>query len=653
MEKFAQVLNETPDASIRVPSTRYKIKKLIKPKFSTEIHMKCNQCLKFTGAEKNETECVNCGITLKTSDSTYFMYFPVKQQIGHNIALHIDEILEYCLKVLEENEITDIHNASIFKNLQKKYPNHKILPLVVNTDGVKFFKSSNDSLWLIQAYQSYLAPKNRYIPQNILIVGAHFAKKKPNMSEFFEPFLKEMRSIIQSGGIHVEHNGEIHRFMPLIVSACCDLPAKSDVQGLTGHSGRFACGYCLHPGVPIKSATKTTIRYVNGEYELRNHTQFIDTYRIQTQMKFVNPTNGIRKLSCFIAVENFDMVYGFAIDHMHIELNMMRKMCGLWLDSSNHKQPYYIQKKNQILLSKRLLEIKPTSEISRKPRSIFARADFKANELRSLMLFYFPFALNGLLDARYVRHFRLFSSAMYLLLKEKISNDEINEAEKKLNQFVEEFEILYGKHNVTINLHLLKHLANLVRKLGPLWAQSAYGFEATNGTVTKSNTSTYNILHQLAWKYTMRKTIEAEKEENCRFKIGGKKVIRITEREINMFNQAGLMQQAHILTIYKNIILNGVKFTSKHLKEISSVDYFVKLKNESIAAIHYYVHFDFVLYFVAEEYETVDTVDHFVQIRSTNLKKVIRVKEITQKLLYLKFGPREFITSIPNRFEKT
>lgn len=269
------------------------------------------------------------------------------------------------------------------------------------------------------------------------------------------------------------------------------------------------------------------------------------------------------------------------------------------------------------------------------------------------MLFYFPFALNGLLDARYVRHFRLFSSAMYLLLKEKISNDEINEAEKKLNQFVEEFEILYGKHNVTINLHLLKHLANLVRKLGPLWAQSAYGFEATNGTVTKSNTSTYNILHQLAWKYTMRKTIEAEKEENCRFKIGGKKVIRITETEINMFNQAGLMQQAHILTIYKNIILNGVKFTSKHLKEISSVDYFVKLKNESIAAIHYYVHFDFVLYFVAEEYETVDTVDHFVQIRSTNLKKVIRVKEITQKLLYLKFGPREFITSIPNRFEKT
>lgn len=465
------------------------------------------------------------------------MYFPVKQQIGHNIALHIDEILEYCLKVLEENEITDIHNASIFKNLQKKYPNHKILPLVVNTDGAKFFKSSNDS-----------------------------------RSEFFEPFLKEMRSIIQSGGIQVEHNGEIHRFMPLIVSAC-DLPAKSDVQGLTGHSGRFACGYCLHPGVPIKSATKTTIRYVNGEYELRNHTQFIDTYRIQTQMKFVNPTNGIRKLSCFIAVENFDMVYGFAIDHMHLELNMMRKMCDLWLDSSNHKQPYYIQKKNQILLSKRLLEIKPTSEISRKPRSIFARADFKANELRSLMLFYFPFALNALLDARYVRHFRLFSSAMYLLLEEKISNDEINEAEKKLNQFVEEFEILYGKHNVTINLHLFKHLANLVRKLGPLWAQSAYGFEATNGTVTKSNTSTYNILHQLAWKYTMRKTIEAEKEENCRFKIGGKKVIRITETEINMFNQAGLMQQAHILTIYKNIILNGVKFTSKHLKEISSVDY--------------------------------------------------------------------------------
>lgn len=653
MEKFARVINETPNASIRVPRTKYKINKMIQPKFSTEIHIKCDQCLKFSGTQENETECVNCCIKLKTSDSAYFMYFPIHQQLEHNITLHIDEILKYYSEVIEKTEITDIHNGVVFKNLQKTYPNHIILPLVVNTDGVKFFKSSKDSLWLIQAYQSYLEPKNRYVPRTILIIGAHFATKKPNMSDFFEPFLKELRAIIENGGIRIEHNGKMHQFMPLIVSACCDLPAKSDVQGLTGHAGQYACGYCLHPGVPIKSGKTTTYRYVDGSYEPRTHKKFIETYQNQKQMVFGKSIKGIRKVSCFVAVKHFDMVDGFSIDHMHLELNMMRKLFSLWLDSVNHKQPYYIKPKNQILLSKRLVEIKPVCEITRKPRSIFSRADFKANEYRSLLLFYLPFALNGLLSARYVQHFRLFSSAMYLLLKEKILNDDIHEAEKKLNQFVAEFEILYGKENVTINLHLLKHLAPMVRKLGPCWTQSAYGFEAVNGTVTKANTATWGILHQLAWKYTMRKTVQAEKKETCKFQIGGEKVLRITDTEINMFSQARLMQQTKFLKIFKNIVLNGVKFTSKQCKEISSIDYFVSFKNESIAAIHYYVHFDFILYAVAEEYKCVESVEHFVQIRSTGIKKVMRVNEISKKLLYLKFGTREFITIIPNKFEKT
>lgn len=94
---------------------------------------------------------------------------------------------------------------------------------------------------------------------------------------------------------------------------------------------------------------------------------------------------------------------------------------------------------------------------------------------------------------------------------------------KKMNQFVAEFEILYGKENVTINLHLLKHLAPMVRKLGPCWAQSAYGFEAMNGTVTKANTATWGILHQLAWKYTMRKTVQAKKKKLVSFKLVEKK----------------------------------------------------------------------------------------------------------------------------------
>lgn len=270
-----------------------------------------------------------------------------------------------------------------------------------------------------------------------------------------------------------------------------------------------------------------------------------------------------------------------------------------------------------------------------------------------MLLFYLPFALEGLLERRYVEHFRLFSSAMYVLLKEKISDDEIEQADMKLNQFVSEFEILYGKNMVTMNVHLTKHTAPLVRKLGPLWSQSAYGFEANNGVVTKANTSTNGILHQLAWKYSMKQTIETVREETPKFNIGGKKVIRIDKTEIEMFFKASLIQDSKFLTIYRHIILSGIKFTSKSSKEISTIDFFVRLIDKSIAAIKYYVQFDFVLYAVIEKYEILNHIDHFLQIKSTNKNDVIRVNNIAQKMLYLKFGLRELVTSIPNKFEKT
>lgn len=140
----------------------------------------------------------------------------------------------------------------------------------------------------------------------------------------------------------------------------------------------------------------------------------------------------------------------------------------------------------------------------RKPKSLFSKGDFKANEYRCLLLYYFRFALSGLLDMKYVKHFQLFSSSIYNLLKASISHEEIREAEIKLNQFADSFEELYCRNNVTMNLHLLRHMPMAVRYLGPLWAQSAYGFEANNGVVTRSNTACSEIVHQLAWKYVMK-----------------------------------------------------------------------------------------------------------------------------------------------------
>lgn len=204
-----------------------------------------------------------------------------------------------------------------------------------------------------------------------------------------------------------------------------------------------------------------------------------------------------------VAANQFDLINSFTIDPMHcLHLGVMKHLLNLWLDTTNKSKPFFINKRQQVVLSNRLVNIKPVSEITRQPKSIFKRGEYKANEYRSLLLYYLPVSLNGLLSNRYIEHFRLLSSGTYMLYKAKISYEEIEQSQLMLTRFADEFEDLYGKSNVTMNVHLTRHIATTVENLGPLWAQSAYAFEANNGVISKSNTFTKDILHQLAWKYT-------------------------------------------------------------------------------------------------------------------------------------------------------
>lgn len=653
---MATIVNSTPNASVKVPCTKYTITKSIQPIFTLNFCIKCEGCSNYFYSSTNTTHCETCNVTIKTTNSYYFIHIPFKEQLENSIKCNIEEILEYNSTALRnQNQITDVHNAQIYKNVQKKFPMHILLPLVVNTDGAKVFKSCSDSLWMIQMYQCFITPRHRYLPKNIIVVSAHFGSKKPKMTDFFCPLLRELREIQDANGIIFKHNGQSYNFMPFILSACCDLPAKADLQGMTGHSGRYACSYCFHPGVSIKSgeSKKKMIRYVKGQYELRTHSQLIDTYsRLES-----NSINGVKTISCMIAARDFDLIHCFAIDHMHAaELGIMKKMMCLWLDSENHKEPYYIKKSMQTILSNRIVGIKPVTDILRKPKSIFSKSEYKANEYRSMLLFFLPHALPGLLNHKYVQHFRLFSSAMYLLLKEKVTYDDIETAQLKLNQFVDSFQELYGTHNVTLNLHLLRHLPLAVTNLGPLWSQSAYGFETNNGVILKSNTSKRNILHQIGWNYITKCSLKPDSDSKnaVEFAIGKKKTIKISAAESQLLMEEGIhTDTASSLTIHTDIVLRGVKYTTLESREISTIDFFIQLKDDSFAAIKYFIVREFILYALVSVYENDYTHDHFTEIRKTDVQKIIRMPDISKKALYIKFGQREFVTTFPNRYEKT
>lgn len=469
---------------------------------------------------------------------------------------------------------------------------------------------------------------------------------------FFFPFLKELRYINEKGGMRLTHNETVYKFMPIIISCCCDLPAKCDVQGMIGHAGSFACGYCTHPGIQVKTPEdrKAMIRYVKGteNYETRSHHDFIEIYE-QLNSTAVKSIKGIKTISCLIAAKDFDMVNGFSVDAMHCVFSgVMKKLMNLWLDTKNHKQPFYISKKNQIILSARLTKIKPISEIIRKPRSLFSRADFKSNEFRSLLFYYLYFALDGLLEWRYIKHFRLLSSAIYALSEKDITFEAIENARNQLHEFANSYEEFYGKSNVTLNLHLLRHLATAVQNLGPLWSQSAFAFEANNGLVVKGNTCTKDIAQQLVWKYIMRYTIKNEDSKICDLKCGGKKVIKLPTNT-DIFVREKITENK--ITIFKNIVFRGVKYTSLLHRDISTVDYFLKIM-ELIGTVKYYTIVNYNLYALIDVYKVLYKYDHFLEICRAEEEKLVKFQNI-DKGIHLKFGHREFITFPPNNYEKT
>lgn len=442
LKDVAKIVNQTPNSATRVPTSTYKIKKLIEPAFDCQFHIKCPTCSHFS----TETQC--CGNGLKTVNMDHFVSICLKQQLVKSIEDNFDEIMAYS-STNDDSVIRDAHDGIQFKKVQAKYQSFKILSLVVNTDGALVYRTVfKKSVWPVQLYQNYLPPSKRFKPSNILLNALHFGPTQPNMKELFYPLLMELKQIHLDGGILIKRDGRIHRFMPLITHCCCDLPAKAKVQGTSGHSGHHACGYCFHPGISVKSKLKGRpyVRYIkqNSPSPLRTHQLMLDIYKKLNSQ----PIQGVIHLSCMIGAEEFDLINGFTIDYMHcVLLGVMKKLLNLWFDSTNHKYPYYIKKPKQRTFDQILQAIKPTSTIGTKPRSVFDRHNFKAKDFRVLLLFYLRCCLPNMLDNIYIDHFQILSSSIYSLLKETVSIGDITQADKKLERFANDFERLYGKEN--------------------------------------------------------------------------------------------------------------------------------------------------------------------------------------------------------------
>lgn len=345
-----------------------------------------------------------------------------------------------------------------------------------------------------------LPPKMRF--KHVILAGLWFGTHEPSMQVYLKPFTEQAKSLSSKGVLWRKNGVQVNS---KIVGICCcvDSKARPTMQNTTQFNGYYGCGFCLHPGVLVERQVKYTVS-ASGHDDRDSKSMIRD---MEVALVEGRPVRGVKGPSQLINMPFFDIVWGFVPDYMHaVLLGVTRQITELLLQSC--EQPYYIGRPDTIrVIENRIRNIQPPHLITRLPRPLEEFRYWKASEWRAWLLFYCLPCLEGVLDSRYLKHLSLLVSAVFFLLQESVTYEEVNKADVMLLEFVVKFQLLYGETAMTFNVHLLTHLAKSVKLWGPLWAHSAFVFESANGSLLKLVHGTKCVAVQIVNKFLLHKAL--------------------------------------------------------------------------------------------------------------------------------------------------
>jgi len=364
-------------------------------------------------------------------------------------------------------------------NMVNNVINISTIEIAVGIDGLPLFKSSSDQFWPILAY---IHPNGRVFP-----IGIYCGKDKPSDSnKFILDFVEEAKLLTQNG---IKINGKMYSFRVNVL--CCDAPAKSFVLRTKGHSGFSSCSRCEHEGEYIQNRVCFPYLKPKRYPPKRTHQNYITR---------LNEDHHIENNSIIATLPNFDVVYGFSMDYLHLVcLGTVRKLIHLWIKGPI-KVRYPSWKINKMSILMNSLKINIPCEIARKTRGFDQVNRWKATEFRTFLLYVGAIVTKPVISDAHWKHFLNLSISMIILLSPDFG-EFINYARKLLDSFVENFQILYGSYLISHNIHGLTHICDDYINFGPLDQCSTFPFENYMGILKRMLRKPDKPLEQIINRY--------------------------------------------------------------------------------------------------------------------------------------------------------
>jgi len=366
----------------------------------------------------------------------------------------------------------------IEQNFTECVKNDNKIEIIIGIDGLPFYKSNSEQLWPILAYI-------RADNINVFPIGIYCGREKPaNSNDFIQQFVDEAKVLYQNG---ICIKNKTYNFS--VYTLCCDAPAKSFVLQIKGHSGFFSCTRCEVEGEYLSN--RICFPYNSPLNRPQNRTH--QNYLLQSKEE-----HHVGDVSIISTLPNFNVVTSFSLDYMHLVcLGVVRKLMLLWI-----KGPLNIRywKIKEISNSLQNLKNKMPCEFARKPRTLDEICRWKATEFRTFLLYIGTFVTKSVLKKEHWKHFLSLNLAMVILISPDYGQY-INHARLLLDDFVKNFELMYGRHLISHNIHGLIHLCDDYNLFGPLDNVSAFPFENYMGSLKKMLRKPDKPLQQIIKRY--------------------------------------------------------------------------------------------------------------------------------------------------------
>lgn len=212
------------------------------------------------------------------------------------------------------------HFGILNKGIEQNFPSHfpefikdkNKIELVVGIDGLPLYKSNSEQLWPIL---TYIFPENN----NVFPIGIYCGREKPTDSNVFLKNFVEEAKILYENGISIKNTTYIFS----IYTLCCDVPAKSFVLKIKGHSGFFPCPRCEIEGEYLSNRICFPYNSSDNCPQKRTH----QNYLLQSKEE-----HHVGDISILATLPNFCVVTSVSLDYMHLVcLGVVRKLLLLWM----------------------------------------------------------------------------------------------------------------------------------------------------------------------------------------------------------------------------------------------------------------------------------------------------------------------------------